>query len=434
MIAAGTNTVQNISQGWIRLYRLVLDSGLIRKHKLFVFWSYCHLKATYKPYTAIIGKQSIELLPGQFIFGRYEASEQTGLTISEVRTCLATLIRKGELTVQPTTKYSIITIVNWAVTQGKKKQLTTYNEVLLVKENIKDSLLILNIDSKDKSGQITVKCPYCDDKKRHLYIDPLKEVFYCHKCGEKGRWSKLYTKLSPSLNSPAETFTPKITTNVSGIATDNNKYSHPSTGYIEQCHKKLMGLSGTKALEYLTDREITLQAIKEFKLGLKKKSGTDQLVIPHFKNGNSVNAKYRTLPPAEKKFHRWDNGESILFNQDCLERIDGDEVILLEGELDLIALYSQGYRNVVSTTIGANGFKPEWVVLLKGFNHILIVYDSDKAGQEGAKKVAKLLGLDRCRNVLLPTKDVNDFFMAGHTNADFKQLIEQAVSFESMPW
>ena len=107
-----------MNRGYVRLWRKSLDAGWLRNHKLWAFWSYCLLKASYKEYDAIVGLQIIHLLPGQFIFGRKKASKETGLTEQQIRTILAFLRKAGNLTIKTTNKYSIITIINWHTYQG----------------------------------------------------------------------------------------------------------------------------------------------------------------------------------------------------------------------------------------------------------------------------------------------------------------------------
>ena len=58
----------------------------------------------------MIGFQKIDLSPGQFIFGRDKASEETGLSVRTVRTCIKTLENMQNLTIKATNKFSIITI------------------------------------------------------------------------------------------------------------------------------------------------------------------------------------------------------------------------------------------------------------------------------------------------------------------------------------
>ena len=117
-----------MNRGYIRTWRKVLDSGWLKNHKLWAFWSYCLLKATYKEYDAIVGLQVVHLLPGQFIFGLKKASFETGLSIREIRTILAFLIKCGNLTIKTTNKFSIITIVNWHVYQSQDEPTDTQND------------------------------------------------------------------------------------------------------------------------------------------------------------------------------------------------------------------------------------------------------------------------------------------------------------------
>ena len=107
-----------MNRGYVRLWRKSLDAGWIRNHKLWAFWSYCLLKASYKEFDAIVGLQVVHLMPGEFIFGRRKAAKATGLSEQEIRTIVAFLRRCGNLTIKTTNKFSIITIINWPTYQG----------------------------------------------------------------------------------------------------------------------------------------------------------------------------------------------------------------------------------------------------------------------------------------------------------------------------
>ena len=117
-----------MNRGYIRLWRKSLDAGWIRNHKLWAFWSYCLLKASYKEYDAIVGLQIIHLLPGQFIFGRNKAAKETGLTEREIRTIIDLLKKAGNLTIKTTNKFSIISIINWTVYQSKESENDQLND------------------------------------------------------------------------------------------------------------------------------------------------------------------------------------------------------------------------------------------------------------------------------------------------------------------
>lgn len=110
-------------KGYVKLYRKSLDSGLIRNHKAWILFTYCLLKATHKKRKAVIGRQQFMLFPGQFVFGRRVAAEETGLTEQQIRTALQTLKTLQILTIQSTNKFSIITIINWSNYQAPEPEV-----------------------------------------------------------------------------------------------------------------------------------------------------------------------------------------------------------------------------------------------------------------------------------------------------------------------
>ena len=111
-----------MNRGYVRLWRKSLDKGWIKNHKLWAFWTYCLMKASYKEFDAIVGLQIVHLMPGQFIFGRKKAAKETGLTEQEIRTIIAFLKKCGNLTIKTTNKFSVITIINWSIYQGEETE------------------------------------------------------------------------------------------------------------------------------------------------------------------------------------------------------------------------------------------------------------------------------------------------------------------------
>lgn len=107
--------------GWIALHRKFLDSSAWLNHNVARFWIWCLLKATHTRYKEAVGYQEVILEPGQFIFGRKVASKETGLSEQTIRTCLAFLKTSGNLTIKPTNKFSLLTVVNWRAYQIDKK-------------------------------------------------------------------------------------------------------------------------------------------------------------------------------------------------------------------------------------------------------------------------------------------------------------------------
>lgn len=87
------------------------------------------MKANHKMnFKAIVRNQEILLQPGQFIFGRKIAAEETGLTEREIRTVLALLINWQNLTIRTTNRFSIITIINWHIYQSSEDENVQQND------------------------------------------------------------------------------------------------------------------------------------------------------------------------------------------------------------------------------------------------------------------------------------------------------------------
>jgi len=86
------------------------------------------MKASYKEFDAVVGLQVVHLLPGQFIFGRKKAAEETGLTERQTRTILDLLIKAGNLTIKTTNKFSVISIINWNTYQADDSENDQQND------------------------------------------------------------------------------------------------------------------------------------------------------------------------------------------------------------------------------------------------------------------------------------------------------------------
>lgn len=288
------------------------------------------------------------------------------------------------------------------------------------------------LDCKIQSGQLILKtCPYCNDQGHHFYIDHQKDTspFYCHKCNEGGNLITLKKHLGDNGNGK--------TYNAHSKPQGGISEAFPSKGkpcptldekIVIKAHEAL--LQENTILEYVTvERGISLDTVKRYRLGLEvDRSGGKWLTIPHYADGKLVNVKSRSLPPAEKTFKRVPDCKSILFNQDVIAK--ADEVYICEGEIDCLTLIDRGIGNAVSGTTGAGSFDPAWIDQLEKVKRIYIVYDSDTAGQKGARELARRLGYDRCYNVELPDgQDVNDFFKL-YDLAEFKRVAKLARKFD----
>lgn len=283
--------------------------------------------------------------------------------------------------------------------------------------NVQDYLTSKGLGFKTEGKEYRVQiCPFCDDEKWHLYIHSETGAFFCHKCNVKGNLYQLRQHLG---DQPVREFKSTIS---------HQKKSVRPKEDLTAMRRAL--LADEKPMEYVASRGFTEGTVERFRLGLKRKNGTRFLAIPHFRGGACINIKFRSLPPAEKSFHRVEGCESILFNEDAVQ--NHEELIIVEGELDCITLLEAGYENVVGLTGGARTFLPRWYDLLKGKKTLWLCLDNDPEGQEGARDIARRLGWAKCYNVALPdgVNDVNEFFCQPEVvKEDFDELLQGAELF-----
>ncbi|MCF2717840.1 hypothetical protein LWE69_11680 [Paenibacillus sp. UKAQ_18] len=114
-------------KGWIKLHRKIRDSSIFNDMQLFRLWTICLTEATHKERDQIVGKQTVHLMPGEFVTGRFQIQELYNYGLKKddqqkgdktVYRWLEMLETSGFLTIKKTNKYSVVTIDNWGIYQG----------------------------------------------------------------------------------------------------------------------------------------------------------------------------------------------------------------------------------------------------------------------------------------------------------------------------
>lgn len=114
--------------GWIKLHRKLLDSPIFQNEKLFKVFAYCLMKASHKEHTQLVGRRVVHLQKGQFVFGRKRASEELRLKESTVRDYVKLLEKLGTIDIKSDNKFSVITVVNWAIYQNDEEISDSKND------------------------------------------------------------------------------------------------------------------------------------------------------------------------------------------------------------------------------------------------------------------------------------------------------------------
>lgn len=181
---------------------------------------------------------------------------------------------------------------------------------------------------------------------------------------------------------------------------------------------KWQQLTNHKMLEFFKSRGIgekTLQRngiMEEVKwLG---SAATHCIAFPYRRGTRLVNIKYRSL---NKKFTQVAGADKILFGLDDIA--NQPEIIIVEGEMDKLALEEAGILNVVSVPDGApakskedklpspeNDKKFSYLWNCRGeldqATKIILATDNDVPGQALADELARRLGRERCWRVRWP--------------------------------
>jgi hypothetical protein len=106
--------------GWVKLHRSLSTSAIASKPDFLSVWIHLLMDATHKPASVLVGRQVVDLEPGQMVFGRKAFSAKTGVSEAVIRSSLNALQTLQQITIKSTTKYSIISIVNWQKYQEEK--------------------------------------------------------------------------------------------------------------------------------------------------------------------------------------------------------------------------------------------------------------------------------------------------------------------------
>jgi 5S rRNA maturation endonuclease (ribonuclease M5)/archaellum biogenesis ATPase FlaH len=284
---------------------------------------------------------------------------------------------------------------------------------------------------------ILAECPFCAKKQKFSWNN-LTGAYQCFSadCGRRGN----YYTLRRDMGDPVATGITRATT-----VPEIKSKTRVALVKFEPYEQALA--ANAAAMSYLTkDRGLTAETIKKWHLGLRDITDAEKqsfdidtteachwLMIPYItKQGDIANIKYRALPPAPKRFKRWQGGESILFGEHLLpeKKAKCEELFLVEGELDAITLDQYGFSPALSTTTGAASFSPRWydLIVSSGAKRVYLIYDSDVDGRAGAEKLVKKFTDDQREVydiVLEDVKDSNEFFLS-NTAEDFRALLNAA--------
>ncbi len=342
------------------------------------------------------------------------------------------------------------------------------NEINQIRDSANIVDIIGSYVSLEKKGNDYVGiCPFHEDHSPSMHVSTKLNIYKCFVCNAGGN---VFTFVKNFLNVPYLEAV-KIVADKSGInfaytpVKDNNSKFKKEFDMMDLSlrfyQNNLASSEGKEAKQYLSNRGIDEQIIKDFKIGLSfndnklkeflenkncslekaydlgllNKSGidyydmfNDRIMIPLFDmQNNPVGYTARAYKKDEQNkyintketliYHK----SNILFNYYNAKDVArlNKEIIVVEGNMDAISLYARGIKNVIAL-MGVVVSKVQIEALKRLNSKVILMLDSDNAGSGATLKVGDQMmqsGLDVYTVRLSGAKDPDEYIRAFGTNA-----------------
>ena len=350
---------------------------------------------------------------------------------------------------------------------------------------IKDSVNIVDVISEYVSLTPHGKnyfgiCPFHDDNNPSMSVSPEKGIYKCFSCGATGSVFKFVQDFEKiSFKEAVKKIASKAGIEVDIGHIKKNKtfpklheiYDLSLKFYTNNINTK----EGKEAKNYLKERQIDDNIIKEFEIGLSLKNNLSEILTKKYKeediektglsykSNNSFIDLYhnRIMFPlydlegnvvaySGRKYHKndLDNKEipkyintretdifkkgNLIYNYHRAKNIarQKNEIIIMEGFMDVIRAHSVGIKNVVAT-MGTAVTSTQANLIKKMAKEVILCFDGDEAGKKASLACGEeLLKLGTSPKVirLEDNLDPDEYILKKGLKA-FELKIENASSF-----
>lgn len=249
-------------------------------------------------------------------------------------------------------------------------------------------------------------CPYCkhdDQKDPKFSVNLTSTVFKCFKCNETGNvirlaqmawgrsWQKDWALASPASVAVLGPQEKPPGHRAAGGARRPSQTAQDAWEAATEAARVPGALSPLAAAWVVGEGWLLASGIVPTKNGTHPCFG-----FPAYDpaTGAVVDLKRRILPPIPEgvvKSQSWPGGKAGLFGFSALSKKPKAPVLVTEGEKDwAVASHDLEDYAVVGVGMGAGCFGPTWAEALRG-RDVVLGYDPDKAGRDGAAKAATYL-------------------------------------------
>ena len=181
--------------------------------------------------------------------------------------------------------------------------------------------------------------------------------------------------------------------------------------------KVLMKAPGSKVEDWFKTRGISKQTLSDLKITegpeWMPQTGKTENVIKfnYFMGGELTNVKYRD---GRKNFKLFKGAEKVFYNIDSI--VGYEYCVIVEGEMDVLALHEAGVTNAISVPNGATlnsnnlDYLDSCIDYFEDKEKIILAVDSDEAGQALQTELIRRLGSEVCHIATFDDcKDANEY-------------------------
>jgi len=186
-------------------------------------------------------------------------------------------------------------------------------------------------------------------------------------------------------------------------------YVRPNDFVLEERGTKVEEWFGTRGISQQTLSDLMVTEGPEF----MPQTGKTENVIKfnYFMGDQLINVKYRD---GRKNFKLYKGAEKIFYNINSI--VGFEYCVIVEGEMDVLALHEAGISNVVSVpngaTLGTNNldYLDNCIDYFEDKEKIILAVDSDEAGQRLQAELIRRLGTEVCYLTTFDDcKDANEY-------------------------
>ena len=193
----------------------------------------------------------------------------------------------------------------------------------------------------------------------------------------------------------------------------------------------------TKVVEWFKSRGISQKTLTDLKVGegseyMPQTGKTENAIkFNYFIGGELINIKYRD---GRKNFKLYKGAEKVFYNIDSI--VGYDTCVIVEGEMDVLALHEAGVTNAISVPNGATlntnnlDYLDNCIDYFEDKEKVILAVDSDEAGQALQAELIRRLGSEICYLVSFDDcKDANEYLL----KYDKEKLAERITAARPVP-